>query len=86
MTKITPAPIENDTTPALALWQKSVTDALSASYAVSSLPNRNIGLGMRTFAKDGRKGGEGAGAGTGIPVWWDGSVWRTYYDNSQVMA
>jgi hypothetical protein len=36
--------------------------------------------GAMGFATDGRKDGEGAGDGTGIPVWWDeaSSSWRTY--------
>lgn len=38
------------------------------------------------LAVDGRKAGEPEGAGTGTPVWRDGAVWRTFYDNSQVKA
>ena len=30
--------------------------------------------------------GEGAGAGTGVPVWCDGASWRTCHDNSVVAA
>jgi hypothetical protein len=36
------------------------------------------------FCTNGRKSGETTGNGTGIPVWCDGSNWRTYYDDSNV--
>ena len=38
------------------------------------------------FASNGRKSGEGAGLGTGCPVWYDGTNWRTFYDNSIAAA
>ena len=38
------------------------------------------------FATNGRKSAEGAGAGTGVPTWWDGTNWRTFYDNSITAA
>lgn len=55
------------------------------SYTVGTLPTpgstRNI-----AYASNGRKSGEGSGSGTGIPVWSDGSNWKTYYDNATVAA
>jgi len=38
------------------------------------------------FVTNGRKSGEGAGAGTGIPVYYDGTNLRTYYDNTVAAA
>jgi len=42
--------------------------------------------GAHCVALDGRKAGEGPGAGTGCPVWCDGERWLTYYDNTEVQA
>lgn len=42
--------------------------------SVALLP-ASAGLGEWAYAMDGRKNGEGAGAGTGTPVWWDGTAW-----------
>jgi hypothetical protein len=88
---VNPAPInENPTQPmpsSWALWFNSVYLALKysgRSYPVASLPAASIGA--VTIASNGRKAGEGAGSGTGCPVWWDGTIWRTFYDNSQVAA
>jgi hypothetical protein len=41
-------------------------------YGTSSLP---IQAGTQSYASDGRKNGEGAGAGTGVLVFYDGSNW-----------
>lgn len=56
------------------------------SAALASLPTTNLQAGSTAFASNGRKSGEGAGAGTGIPVWWDGTNWKTFYDNSTAAA
>lgn len=56
------------------------------AYTVATLPTANIGLYTMAFATNGRKSGEGAGVGTGVPVWFDGTIWRTFYDNLQVLA
>jgi hypothetical protein len=42
--------------------------------------------GLSILATNARKAGEGAGTGTGCPVWCDGTSWRTYYDNSVAAA
>lgn len=56
-------------------------------YAVASLPGVQVVDGVRqAFATDGRKSGEGGGSGTGVPVWFDGSDWRTFFDNSVALA
>lgn len=59
----------------------------SGASIVASLPSAaSVPVGSHYFATNGRKSGEGAGAGTGVPVWSDGTNWRTYYDNSTVTA
>lgn len=87
---VNPAPIREDLTtmpPAWALWFNSISNGLKfagQAYKVANLPKGFPGA--MTVASNGRRAGQGAGAGTGCPVWWDGSVWRTFYDNSQVAA
>lgn len=57
------------------------------SYTVAGLPSTTTyGVGSEAFATNGRRAGEGAGTGTGCPVWSDGTNWRTFYDNSIVAA
>lgn len=43
--------------------------------AVSLLPTVGIKTGDWAFALDGRKPGEAAGAGTGVPVFWSAGAW-----------
>ena len=42
---------------------------------VSRLPSAGLALGDWAFALDGRKPGEAAGAGTGVPVFWSRIGW-----------
>ena len=53
-------------------------------FWVAALPNR--GPLALALAIDGRRAGEETGKGSGTPVWFDGAVWRTFYDNSQVSS
>ena len=46
------------------------------SYTVANLPTVNIQPGQMAYASNGRKNGEGAGSGTGVLVFRDGSAWR----------
>lgn len=65
------------------------TPVSPGSYPVAALPTGSPGgykAGTTCFATNGRKSAEGAGLGTGVPVWWDGATWRTFYDNAQVLA
>lgn len=62
------------------------TPVIKAKYVVASLPTAGLVSGAEAFATNGRQAGQAAGAGTGCPVWYDGTVWRTYYDNSPVAA
>jgi len=57
------------------------------AVAVAALPAPTAAMkGARAFATNGRRAGEAAGAGSGIPVWCDGAAWRTHYDNAAVTA
>ncbi len=42
--------------------------------------------GRMVFVTDGRKTGEGAGAGTGTPAYDDGTAWRRTADDSTVVV
>lgn len=56
-----------------------------AEYTVTQLPT-GLSTFQLGFASNGRKSGEVAGFGTGIPVWFDSSdnKWKTFYDNTEV--
>lgn len=49
------------------------------NYAVASLPTTGNATGAIAFATNARKPGEGGGAGTGMPVFWNPatSTWFT---------
>lgn len=86
-------PISGDTLLAnqsWVLWMASVTTALKLagrSFTVAQLPDaKSYAPGSSTFASNGRKAGEGPGAGTGVPIWTDGVKWLTFYDNTEVAA
>lgn len=54
------------------------------SYTVAGLPTG--AAGDLAYASNGRKTGEGGGAGTGIPVYHDGVAWRRFYDDATATA
>jgi hypothetical protein len=54
------------------------------SYTVATLPA--VGDALLAYASDGRKVGEGAGAGTGVPVYRDGGTWFRFADDTAVAA
>jgi hypothetical protein len=59
------------------------------TYTVAQLPTNTDGTlvnGSFAFATNGRKVGEGAGAGTGVPVYYSGGVWRVYSTDGPVAA
>lgn len=56
------------------------------NFTVAELATLKGDFDQQIIATNGRKSGEGPGAGTGCPVWWDGTNWRTFYDNSVVAA
>ena len=59
-------------------------------FTVANLPTPSATrAGWIAFATDGRKSGEGAGNGTGVPVYCGDNgagtyLWLTYYDNAEV--
>jgi len=70
-----------------AKWDGSVISVnhlkITAYYGTSTIP---ISAGAVAFATNGRKTGEGAGAGTGLMVYYDGSNWIRPADDSTVAA
>lgn len=67
----------------------SATGTLSSSqmfphFVVASLPAG--AEGNFAYATNGRKVGEGAGLGTGVPVYFSSSQWRVYSTDAQVLA
>lgn len=55
------------------------------SFEVDSLPT-NLQPGALAFASNGRKVGEGLGAGTGTIAYFDGAQWRRVGDDTTVAA
>jgi len=64
--------------------RSEVTGAVAVS-TVAALPAAGQ-AGRLLFASDGRKVGEGVGAGTGVLVYDDGVAWRRTADDSTVAA
>jgi hypothetical protein len=52
-------------------------------YGTSVLP---VQASSQAYASDGRKPGEGAGFGTGILVFFDGTAWRSVADGTTIEA
>lgn len=71
--------------------QAGFSDGVPA-YTVASLPSSGLANGQSfvtiAFASNGRKSGEGAGSGTGVPVYWDAasSQWLKFSDNTAVTS
>lgn len=63
-----------------------LADALRVGrFTVATLPAAGF-AGRIAFATNGRKNGEGAGSGTGVQVYDDGTAWRRVSDDSTVAA
>jgi hypothetical protein len=59
-----------------ALNENNVAVAFYRAIALAAnLPTTGASDGDWAYAVDGRKPGEGAGAGTGVPVWWTKGAW-----------
>ena len=56
--------------------QGALNFAALPKYIVANLPTGYEG--RVAFATNGRKTGEGASSGTGVPVYWSNSEWRTF--------
>jgi hypothetical protein len=54
--------------------------------AVAGLPTTGNSEGDLAYALNGRKVGEGAGSGTGVPVWWSGTHWYAFWSSAVVTA
>lgn len=69
--------------------QQASVDAIEAqtlgSFTVANLPAAGT-AGRTAFATDGRKDGEGVGAGTGVLVYDDGTDWKTVDTSATVLA
>lgn len=53
--------------------------------SVATLP-ASAAEGDNAYAVDGRKPGEGSGAGTGCPVVWSNGAWNSYFSGAAVTA
>lgn len=56
------------------------------SFTVDNLPTVNVPAGSFAYASNGRKNGEGAGAGTGVAVFRDATAWRAVDTGATVAA
>lgn len=57
------------------------------SFTVARLPQiPKPTNGSIAYASNGRKQGEGVGAGTGVPVYYSAGFWRRYSDDTAVTA
>ncbi len=69
--------------------QANYSDGVPA-YTFADLPSTGLGNGTSyitiAFCSNGRKGGEGAGLGTGVPVYWNAasSQWLKFSDDTVV--
>lgn len=62
-------------------------DPTPASFTVAALPVTGA-AGQYAWASNGRKAGEGAGVGTGVPVFWNTTThsWFSYLSGVAVTA
>jgi len=58
----------------------------AAVTTVADLPATGMAEGDFAYALDGRKTGEGVGAGTGVPVWWSNGAWVAIDSGAAVAA
>ncbi len=67
--------------------QGSVSPHKLPRYTVAALPAGADAIeGMVAYATNGRKTGEGGGAGTGVPVYYGGAAWLTYPADAAVTS
>lgn len=70
-------------------WQRSLSLDLPSllrhwgNYPKAKLPTAAL-AGDMAYCTDGRKVGEGAGAGTGVPVYFSNTAWRVYSTDAPV--
>jgi hypothetical protein len=62
----------------------TITTPKWTAFTVAGLP---AGLeGQYAYATDGRKVGEGVGAGTGVPIYFSNTLWRVFSTDTVVLA
>ena len=74
--------------------QQSAFDTVVADHTatgrITNGPLADLAPGLfpndEAFATDGRKVGEGPGAGTGVPVWWSNGQWLNYGTDTVAQA
>lgn len=71
-----------DASDAAAALQGALSPAGLEKYTFANLPTGYEG--RTAFVTNGRKTGEGAAAGTGIPAYFSLAAWRRYYDDAAV--
>lgn len=84
-TELLPASQGGKTVQATVAGVAAFGSRVLAAFTVATLPTPAAPWAL-ALATDGRRSGEAAGAGTGCPVWFDGTAWRTFYDNTAVTA
>lgn len=58
------------------------------AVTLANAPTTNVKAGSLVFVTDGRKSGEGAGAGSGVLAFWNPSTltWKRVEDNADVVV
>jgi hypothetical protein len=74
--------IADDVTDAATPTQGSFAAAGLQKYAFARLPTGYEG--RVAFCTNGRRTGQGPGAGTGVPVYWSAAAWRVFFDDTAV--
>jgi hypothetical protein len=74
----------DDINAAIVLVVAAASPTPFASYAYASLPAGSEG--KTAYCTNGRKIGEGGGSGTGIPVYYSQSSWRTFSSDQPVQV
>jgi hypothetical protein len=69
-----------------ALHQNVPVTLYVASTTVAMLPASGLAQGDWAYAQNGRKPGEAAGAGTGVPCFWSGTSWIAVTSGQAVIA
>ena len=77
------------TAPAWQTWFATIVQQFGpgnlGNFTVAALPSTST-IGQMAFATNGRKVGEAAGAGTGVPVYWSNGAWRVYSTDAAVTS
>lgn len=72
------------------LHRAEVADGLEPQTlaVLAAQPAERLYQGRIALCSNCRKSGEGGGAGTGLPVWYDsfGATWRNFHDNAAALA